>query len=395
MQRKSQFLDAKEEVGDRAGELMVERAGRDLTSSSNSRRVTDGRNSENRQPLSVKQRRPRSKKFQSKITMYFRRIHLFSGLFMFPWVMLYGFTALLFNHPTYLTDSKTEIEHFSLTEDELQSLSPLASEMASAAVAAATDQLNTNKVDQTIQLPESSVAVFSRQFIGTVENEEMNSSVRLNFDNGIGYLRNRKKESATQLIQDQDSRKAGAKLEDELNLTLPKDPVAAFRKSVTRILQDHKLDPNALALRSVPNLEFDAMVDGELKRMRLSQRRSSRNSSRQTGVANPASEEELDLESTYESKLSIVGLSPRALSPRSFLLRLHMAHGYGVQANARWFWAIAVDLMFASMCFWGISGIVMWWQIKRTRKIGLALLTVSAVVATYLAIGMHWQIVNG
>ena len=395
MKRKSEILDVKAEVGDRAGDLMIERAGKDLTSASNSRHRHNNRNSDNGQSLSKKRRRSRSKKFQAKLTMYFRRIHLFSGLFMFPWVMLYGFTALLFNHPTYMTDSKTEIEHFSLTETELQSLSPLASEMASAAVAAATEQLNASKVDQIIQLPESSAAMFSRQFIGTVENEEMNSSVRLNFDNGIGYLRNRQKETASQIVKDKDSRKEGARLEDELDLTLPKDPVAAFRKSVTRILQEHKLDPNALSLRSVPNLEFDAMVDGELKRLRLSQRRSSRGSSRQAGVANPASDEEGDLESSYESKLTIVGLSPRALSPRSFLLRLHMAHGYGVQANARWFWAIAVDLMFASMCFWGISGIVMWWQIKRTRKIGLALLIVSAVVATYLAIGMHWQIVNG
>src|SRR5688500_19605862 len=28
-----------------------------------------------------------------------RRVHLFSGLFMTPWVFLYGATALLFNHP--------------------------------------------------------------------------------------------------------------------------------------------------------------------------------------------------------------------------------------------------------------------------------------------------------
>jgi hypothetical protein len=72
-----------------------------------------------------------------------------------------------------------------------------------------------------------------------------------------------------------------------------------------------------------------------------------------------------------------------------------MAHGYGVQMNSRWFWAIAVDLMFASMCFWGLSGVVMWWQIKRTRRIGFVLLIASAIVAVWLAIGMHWQLVNG
>lgn len=97
----------------------------------------------------------------------------------------------------------------------------------------------------------------------------------------------------------------------------------------------------------------------------------------------------------YKSRLSIVGQQPREMSARSFLLRLHTAHGYDVQANSRWFWAIAVDMMFASMCFWGLSGVVMWWQIKKTRKIGFVFLVVSAIVATLLAFGMHWQLVNG
>ena len=37
----------------------------------------------------------------------------------------------------------------------------------------------------------------------------------------------------------------------------------------------------------------------------------------------------------------------------------------------------------------------MWWQIKRTCRLGFILLAASAIVATWLAIGMHWQLVNG
>src|SRR5687768_13021395 len=33
-----------------------------------------------------------------------RRVHLYSGLFMTPWVFLYGLTAMLFNHPTWFSD---------------------------------------------------------------------------------------------------------------------------------------------------------------------------------------------------------------------------------------------------------------------------------------------------
>src|SRR5262245_33925407 len=43
-----------------------------------------------------------------------RRIHLYSGLFMFPWVMLYGITALLFNHPGAFPD---RVQHVLTRED--------------------------------------------------------------------------------------------------------------------------------------------------------------------------------------------------------------------------------------------------------------------------------------
>src|SRR5687768_4458683 len=46
----------------------------------------------------------RSRGGSSRAMYWIRRIHLYSGLFMFPWVMLYGVTALLFNHAGLLPD---------------------------------------------------------------------------------------------------------------------------------------------------------------------------------------------------------------------------------------------------------------------------------------------------
>ena len=39
---------------------------------------------------------------------WIRTLHLYSGLFMLPWVFLYGFTALLFNHSTWLSETSQE-----------------------------------------------------------------------------------------------------------------------------------------------------------------------------------------------------------------------------------------------------------------------------------------------
>ena len=59
------------------------------------------------------------------------------------------------------------------------------------------------------------------------------------------------------------------------------------------------------------------------------------------------------------------------------------------QAGPRWVWAVVVDAMFVSMVFWGVSGLFMWWQIKRTRVVGAALLTLAVLFSVYLAVEMH------
>src|SRR5262249_45886866 len=49
---------------------------------------------------------------------------------------------------------------------------------------------------------------------------------------------------------------------------------------------------------------------------------------------------------------------------RQFLLGLHKAHGYPGEVNGRWVWALFADAMALTTCFWGLSGLLMWWQVK-------------------------------
>ena len=107
------------------------------------------------------------------------------------------------------------------------------------------------------------------------------------------------------------------------------------------------------------------------------------------GEGNPRSFRNASLQS---GRVSVIGEGNGQIGWRRYLLRLHMAHGYPVQKNVRWYWAVCVDAMFATMVFWGFSGLLMWWQIKRTRLLGAIFLIISAVVATWLAIGMHTQL---
>lgn len=348
-----------------------------------------------RSNLTQKPTKKRKKKLSSRINMWIRRIHLFSGLFMLPWVLLYGFTALLFNHPTYMTDSKTEIENFSLSSEQA-ALLPRAELLAKQAIASANKRLQAESSSPVIVLADNPNAIFTRQVSGSVEDEQQSVSVILNMNNGKGYLRKRSKDPKPDAVEKEPGKEGQSEvsIENGLKLSIDSDPVESFKDGVSNLLDPLGLDPDKISLRGMPSVEFDASVDGKPVRMRLSHQRNRDRG----GGGRPDQAEDAEAnqkKNTYQSQLTIVGQNPREMSVRSYLLRLHMAHGYGVQTNSRWFWAIAVDLMFASMCFWGLSGVVMWWQIKRTRKLGFALLVASAIVATWLAIGMHWQLVNG
>ena len=49
---------------------------------------------------------PRRSLFQTGM-VWLRRVHLYFGLLLFPWALLYGVTAFLFNHPTAFSEQPT------------------------------------------------------------------------------------------------------------------------------------------------------------------------------------------------------------------------------------------------------------------------------------------------
>ena len=74
---------------------------------------------------------------------------------------------------------------------------------------------------------------------------------------------------------------------------------------------------------------------------------------------------------------------------RQFLLRLHTSHGQPPHWNGRMFWSLAVDTMAIAMVCWGVSGVFMWWQIKRTRFSGAFVIGISLLTATAMWFGLQ------
>jgi hypothetical protein len=300
---------------------------------------------------------------------------------MLPWVLLYGFTAMLFNHSTWFSDSR--IETVSFEPGDLASL-PGSREIAEKTVALLSDQ------GLDVRLSEPVQALYTRSAFVSYETEEADNTLVLDLNTGQGYKRSRskpRKSEADNAGQDQRVKDLakGVSVSVQLGDSLDVTPVI---RSFEKTLDSTK----TIKLQSIPVLEFDAYVDGKLKKLRFSQQ----SSRRRGGATQSGSESQDQLKlNTVVAKVSSVGDNPRSMSWRSYLLRLHMAHGYPNTRNARFWWAYVVDAMFVCMVFWGCSGVFMWWQIKRTRVFGFVLLFLSGVIATYLAFAMHWQLVHG
>jgi len=336
----------------------------------------------------AKKTRPKKKSFLSKVNstvmMWIRRIHLFSGLFMLPWVLLYGFTAMLFNHSTWFSDS--QIESLSLDAKQLNRL-PVSKNIAQQVVSS----LAAEGVD--VELCDSPNAEFTRSAVATYEDDDASTNLVIDLNSGSAYqrIRRRSESNKTAEIGGKENQSKPKSLAKGIAIHLDAGDSLDATDLVEAVSRKQQTKP--VKIQSIPTLEFDAIVNGERKRLRFSQQSQRRPGGNQKAA--PSNDTNVLNPSAIKGTVSSIGDNPREMSWRSYLLRLHLAHGYPVTRNARYWWAYAVDAMFISMVFWGVSGVFMWWQIKRTRFIGFVLLSASLITATYLAYAMHWQLVNG
>lgn len=340
-------------------------------------------------------RRPR--KWSTRIQIGIRRIHLYAGLLMFPWVILYGFTALLFNHSTWFQDRNTTIEHFQLSPEQI-ALLPTAQQQVQSAFDGMAAKLEDSGIQQpNIKLESTTPPELQGMFIALVDQPKEFVAVIMDPESGTGFVRkiNRpKKKRSLNLGVEQANLEAllGAPMRLEIQ-----SPELDWYQAAQRILPQLGVDARTAQLQQVPCVEFSIVVGEKAVPMRCAPSLTAPVDSKAGAVITENSEKPATRTGSSGSfgDLIAVELNQRDLSWRSYLLSLHLAHGYPFEKTIRWFWAIAVDLMFASMIFWGFSGLIMWWQIKRTRRIGWILILLSAFMAVALAYGMHLDFANG
>lgn len=303
-----------------------------------------------------------------------RRGHLYLGLFLLPWAVLYGATGFLFNHPAALPDQPM----VTFGKSELAG-APMADPPAPAAVAEqVVAALNARAGSPaTYQLVEPKRAKYTREFaFATVKTGDTEVSLLFDMTGTSGTVRSRP------LPAVKPEEKAPFAIAGSKGMTPKAGEPQPARAAATGLLIDNPLHERVAAavpvmlertgfptgdvtVTSVPDLSF-RMSDGATTWTVTF--------NAQTGAVSGKSGEEPQTEE---------------LSTRRFLTRLHLAHGYPGEPNTKWFWAVIVDVMSFVLIFWGISGIFMWWQIKATRTIGFFILLISIAAATALGVGMH------
>ncbi len=283
---------------------------------------------------------------------WLRRIHLYSGLFMFPWVMLYAGSALLFNHPRAFPDRPQRI----LTPADFDG-TPLQlpvdpADDAEQVVAALNARLAKGSAPLSCRVVHPEKAGYTRDVL-TIRARGTGQEHAVLFDIAAG--------SATVNTREQ-SDGAPAPFATR-GLKVPNALGERVKTGMPKALVKQGLAADDANMSIGTDLIFFAECEGTVWRVAYSI---------QTGAVNGSPVE-----------------NPHTITTRRFLTQLHMSHGYSGTGGIRWIWALGVDLMFASMVFWGFSGLFMWWQIKAVRLVGVGIILVSMVSAALIAVGMH------
>jgi hypothetical protein len=277
-----------------------------------------------------------------------RRIHLYTGLFLLPWVLLYGITGAMFNHQGLFPEAT--IHDISSDEPGNTRLADLPSpeQLARQVVEA----LQAESPEDTIKLSENHGAEFNNSIILEVSASDRLHTVSIDpIDRSARVAELPEKEQLQPL------------LDDIHNVKLADDPYQMAREAVPEIMSAAGIESSQPPKpRGWCKLNFLASVNGEPARV------------------------------TYVLRDGHVDVTKfdgnDGMTPRHFFLRLHTSHGQPPHWNGRMIWSVILDAMAIAMVTWALTGLFMWWQLKRARLIGSVVIAASVISSILIYMSM-------
>lgn len=283
-----------------------------------------------------------------------RRTHMYAGLFLAPWVAMYGFSGLIFNHGNWFApgggDAASKPIEWTVDVTALPQW-PEPDALARKVVAA----LNAAEKDKAGAAEYRLSAEGAPKLQGGVSlqgQDEAGGSVFLSFDR-----QERKGTTSHSPPPLEEQVKLETNDAELLNATKDAMLVAAGKA-------DQKLSATKW------------MGDGDFPRLSF-----------------PVEHGKERRVATYDLRSGLVSLSePRSMRVPNFLTSLHMSHGYPQDKKSEKLMtvrAVFVDAMALLMCFWALSGIVMWLQLKQLRRSGLMVAIASLLSTVFVWSAMY------
>ncbi|WP_437530058.1 hypothetical protein WME79_48995 [Sorangium sp. So ce726] len=301
--------------------------------------------------------RPPPRPIWARSLKIIRRIHMYTGLFLLPWLLFFGASGVLFNHPNVGEDVRGQ----RVGPDEMAQLTGLTPWRPQAVAEAVVAEMNRADAGAYTLDPG-----FASRF------------------NGVAVLKARDAEGQHMLLLDLE-RSAG---------------ILAFRRA-------RPSGAKAPFSGAAPDLPQYSLTDVEARLAGLLEKKGLKVPGPLRGQAELAPELEFRVRDregvswnvAYDIATgSVAGRRSDqwpSIGVSQLFAKLHTTHHFPMKLGARWLWALFEDLLGLAMVVWAISGLFMWWQMKPTRIAGVASIAAAIGLAGAVMVGTASEILFG
>jgi len=288
-----------------------------------------------------------------------RRVHMYAGLLLMPWLMFFGLSGILFNHPNV----GEQVSGQRVSASDLQKLSALAPWQPADAAQAVVTQLNAARAGEAAyRLDPTFESRFSGYSVLSAPAPDGAYMLILDVSQARGVL----------------VHKQARKSEDGSTFPRLSLPLETYSSQNIEAHTQGLLTARALPHQS--ELQAHPKIAPEL-RLRV------------------LDAEDVAWNLTYDTRDGALA-GRRAdsfpnLGISQIVGSMHKTHHFTLDLGAQWFWALFEDLLGLAMVIWAITGVVMWWQLKRTRLIGVLSLVLALGIAAVVMSGTLQQLTFG
>jgi hypothetical protein len=285
---------------------------------------------------------PSVRRFGPSALRVLRRTHLYLGLLLWPFALFFGITALSFNHPTVGRGLTVQSLPAEMVRD-VTGFRPWAPERVAGAVVT-----ELNAAGGRYRLSDGKAPHFSGFPLFAAPVSAGKQVLIVNLSSG----------SATLTLRPEPPAEATVELSAE-PLKLRDYDLARLARQLSPVLSGAGSTAHGVLRphpEAHPKLHFRVADARE----------------RELNVVYDLASGELWARPTDE---------PRSEPLVALLERLHTQHHYPPHADATTVWALFADLTALTLITWALTGLVMWWQLKRLRRIGAAVIAVSLALA--------------